>query len=171
MNNSSSRVQKGFTLIELTIVIIILGVLASLISGNFLSSLKKGRDARRKADLQEIQKALEMYYEDYKEYPKSLPFGNSFAKGGKTYMQKLPKDPIDPTCRYRYLTDIDAPNYYYLLSPIENTLDQSYGVSQTGYKDPSTGLKLKCGSCDCKFYLSSPNATPLAPYTTPNPTP
>ena len=43
--------KKGFTLIELLIVIMILGVLAALITGNFFTSLKKGRDAKRKADL------------------------------------------------------------------------------------------------------------------------
>ncbi|KKP49563.1 MAG: hypothetical protein UR42_C0033G0004 [Candidatus Roizmanbacteria bacterium GW2011_GWA2_33_33] len=39
--------RKGFTLIELLIVIIILGVMASLITGNFFTSLKKGRDTKR----------------------------------------------------------------------------------------------------------------------------
>ncbi|PIP15252.1 hypothetical protein COX47_00635, partial [Candidatus Roizmanbacteria bacterium CG23_combo_of_CG06-09_8_20_14_all_35_49] len=56
--------RKAFTLIELLLVIIILGVLATLIIGNFFTSLKKGRDARRKGDLEQIQRALEMYYED-----------------------------------------------------------------------------------------------------------
>ena len=53
--------KKGFTLIELLLVIIILGVLSALITGNFFTSLKKGRDAKRKADLEQTQRALEMY--------------------------------------------------------------------------------------------------------------
>jgi len=63
--------KKGFTLIELLLVIIILGFLTSLIAGNFFTSLKKGRDARRKGDLEQIQRALEMYYEDNRAYPNS----------------------------------------------------------------------------------------------------
>lgn len=153
---------RAFTLLELLIVIVILGVLASVISGNFLSSLKKGRDARRKADLQEVQKALEIYYENNGKYPTSLNFGSSLSDSSKTYMQKLPTDPKSPACEYKYITNTDNPTYYYLLSTIENNLDQSYGVSQTGYEDPSNpGSKLQCGSCDCKFYVSSPNASPL----------
>lgn len=155
------KAHKGFSLIELMIVIFILGILTSLIAGNFLTSLKKGRDARRKADLQEIQKALEMYYENNKKYPTDLSFGLPLSDGSKTYMQKIPKDPKSPTCEYKYVTDVTR-SYYYLLATIENTQDQSYGVSQTGYKDPNNpGSKLKCGNCDCKFYVSSPNSEVL----------
>ena len=154
--------NNAFSLIELLIVIILLGILASLVSGNFLSSLKKGRDARRKADLQEVQKALELYYENNKQYPSSLTFGGQLSDANKTYMQKLPTDPSS-NCAYSYITD-STNQTYYLLSTIENSLDKSYGVSQTGYLDPNDpNIKLQCGGCNCKFYVSSPNAPPLTP--------
>lgn len=93
--------QNAFTLIELMIVIAILGVLSVLIGGNFITSLKKGRDTQRKADLSNIQKALEMYYEDKKIFPTiTITFGSklcetaSCASGEKVYMQKVPNDPI-----------------------------------------------------------------------------
>ena len=76
--------RKAFTLIELLIVIIILGVLAALITGNFFTSLKKGRDAKRKADLEQVSRALEMYYEDKKAYPDSLTFGSSLPDPDST---------------------------------------------------------------------------------------
>ena len=154
--------KKGFTLLELLIVIVILGALASLITGNFISSLKKGRDARRKTDLTEIQKALEMYYESNGFYPSSLSFGGSLSDANRTYMQKVPTDPTS-NCSYLYRVDSSAQSFY-LLSTIENSQDQSDGVSQSGYEDPdSPGNSLQCGNCTCKFYLSSPNATPLTP--------
>ncbi len=92
--------KKGFTLIELLVVISILGILAALISGNFITSLKKGRDAKRKGDLEQITRALEMYYEDKKVYPTTLSFGVKFCENNpclvadKVYMQKVPNDPI-----------------------------------------------------------------------------
>ncbi|MGB9706948.1 MAG: type IV pilin protein, partial [Microgenomates group bacterium] len=59
----------GFTLIELLVAVAILGILATVGLGSFQSSQMKGRDARRKSDLSQIQKALEMYYNDKGAYP------------------------------------------------------------------------------------------------------
>lgn len=53
---------RGFTLIELLIVISILGILATLISVNFVNSLKRGRDTKRKGDLHSIQNMMEQCY-------------------------------------------------------------------------------------------------------------
>jgi type II secretion system protein G len=151
----------GFTLIELMIIIAILGVLAALISGNFITSLKKGRDARRKADLEQIQRALEIYYEDKKSYPTFNIFQSanySFCETKidtncgteKTYMQKIPTDPV-PGNNYVYVSSGQS---YQLYSCIENNLDQGPGVKQSGYAR-------SCGSCgSCKYAISSVNTTP-----------
>lgn len=151
------RSSFGFTLVELLITISIMGILAGLISGNFFTSLKKGRDARRKADLQNIQKALEAYYEDEKAYPTSIPSAsNPFCETGtcdageKIYMQQIPKDPAG--YQYYYTIGSDTSTYQ-LYSCIENDLDQGAGVNQAGYNN-------NCGSCPCKFGVSSSNATP-----------
>ena len=92
--------ERGFTLIELLIIIIILGFLTALISGNYITSLQKGRDAKRKNDLAQIQRALETYYEDNKAYPTGAPpFGSRFCStpsclaGDKTYMVRTPGRP------------------------------------------------------------------------------
>lgn len=54
--------KKGLTLIELLIVIALIGILALMISGNFLTSLKRGRDAKRKSDLKAAQSCMEQYF-------------------------------------------------------------------------------------------------------------
>lgn len=151
--------EHSFTLIEIILVIIISGLLATLISGNFINSLKKGRDAKRKADLNQIQKALEMYYEDNNIYP--LTSMISFGPGSKIchpngcntkiYMENVPNDPIT---NYTYVYQSTDGVSYKLYSCIENTQDQGPGVKQSGY-DPS------CGGCGkCKYGISSPNTTP-----------
>jgi len=146
--------KKSFTLLELLIAIVILGVLSALISGNFITSLKKGKDARRKADLEQIQRALEMYYEDKRIYPNSINFGGKLCEtqfcnsNEKVYMQKVPNDPNN-SYTYQYQSD---GNYYRLFSCIENNLDKGPGVKQDGYSDTN------CGNCGlCKYRISSPN--------------
>ncbi len=155
--------QKGFTLLELLIVIIILGVLATLISGNFLNSLKRGRDTRRKTDLQNIQKALDLYYEDKKTYPLTDDFSfgqplcetNPQASCGteKIYMQPLPNDTTEG-CSYSYISS-DGTSYV-MYSMIENDDDRGPGVIQSddgGYSGTSCG----CGVCE--YAVSSTNVS------------
>src|SRR3990167_8762783 len=56
--------RPGFTLIELLVIIAIIGILASFAIASFTSAQAKGRDSRRKADLDAMKKALELYKSD-----------------------------------------------------------------------------------------------------------
>lgn len=161
--------KYGFTLLELMIIIVILGVLAALISGNFITSLKKGRDARRKADLQQIQKALEMYYEDNKEYPEAggedgeldiTASGTLCHPEGcdtKTYMYKIPIE-SKTGCQYLYVHEDSDGEGYSLYSTIENNQDVGQGIKLDGSSQDPNGYSDKtCGTCKCIFKVSSPN--------------
>lgn len=151
----------GFTLIELLVVIMILGVMAALITGNFFTSLKKGRDAKRKADLEQVQRALEMYYEDKKAYPTTLTFGEKLCENNpcgasdKVYMQKVPNDPISGKS-YEYLS-ADGTDYK-LFACLENNLQMLPYIS--------SGYTISCGKCngtpgvDCIWGVSSSNISP-----------
>src|SRR3990172_9589302 len=65
-NNQQLTINKrrGFTLIELLVVIAIIGILASFAIASFTSAQAKGRDSRRKADLDAVKKALELNKSD-----------------------------------------------------------------------------------------------------------
>ena len=54
--------KKGFTLLELLVVIGIIAVLISMAAVSYSSAQKKARDARRRADISAIQKGMEQYY-------------------------------------------------------------------------------------------------------------
>jgi general secretion pathway protein G len=64
--------QKGFTLLELLIVIIIVFVLAIIIVPNLISGPARARDSQRKQDMRQIKTALENYYQTNGSYPASL---------------------------------------------------------------------------------------------------
>ena len=53
--------KKGFTLIELMVVIAIIGIVASVVTASLLTARKKGRDGRRVADMNQLKTALELY--------------------------------------------------------------------------------------------------------------
>ncbi len=167
--------SSSFTLIELIIVIVIFAILTALIVGNFITSLKKSRDTKRKGDLNQIQKAVEMYYEDNKRYPSALKTdGDKLCHPDgcdtKVYMYKVPVDPKTKE-EYYYLTDSQG-SYYKLYSYIENPLDQGEGVKQDGYPETT------CFTTQlCKYGVSSPNVsldespiTPTGDINTPTPT-
>ncbi len=99
--------NKGFTLIELLVVIAIIGLLAMIIMVSLNAARTKARDARRLADIHQLQTALEMYYGDNNQYPVSggaaspnSGWSNSNDSSWTTlqtalgsYMAKLPTDP------------------------------------------------------------------------------
>lgn len=61
--------KHGFTLIELMVVISIIGLMASVVLAAMSSARTKARDTQRIRDLQEISKAIELYYDKYGYYP------------------------------------------------------------------------------------------------------
>ena len=66
--------QKGFTLIELMVVISIIGTLSSTVLASTNTARMKARDLERISTLHQIQNALEMYYADHGAYPQGLGF-------------------------------------------------------------------------------------------------
>lgn len=66
---SLKRKQSGFTIVELLIVIVVIGILAAIVYITFTGVQKKGRDAERKTDIHDIYSQVEVYYAENTKYP------------------------------------------------------------------------------------------------------
>jgi len=125
--------KSGFTLIELLVVIAILGILSTVGLLSFRISQAKARDAQRKSDLEQVQRALEMYHNDYNDYPSAIGglimgilWGEEFKDAKDTvYMKELPQDPKGTDYCYEY--NIGPPVSYRLYAILENTQTLGYG--------------------------------------------
>lgn len=89
--------RSAFTLIELLVTISIIAVLVSLSLVAFNSSRAIARDGKRKADLEAIRSALEIYRSDTGEYPLQL------TTLQQDYIAIVPADPNAPARMYNYV--------------------------------------------------------------------
>ena len=105
------RPETGFTLIEVMVVIVILGVLAALIVPRVLGRPDEARIVAAKQDIASIMQALKLYKLDNRRYPsteqglKALVERPSIAPqpdNWKSYLEKLPNDPWGSP--YQYLS-------------------------------------------------------------------
>ena len=129
----TSRIKKGFTLVELLVVVSLIGVLATLVIANLNSARERARDANRKSDLRNIQTALRLYYNDNGRYPASASasivacpttcvWGSPWTNGSVTYMGTLPDDPLSTQdYQYTYIND----DSYTLEACLENESDDT----------------------------------------------
>ena len=81
--------KRGFTLLELMIVVAIIGILATLAQPMFKTAVLKSREAALKEDLFNIRNVLDQYFADQGKYPDSLQ--DLVTKG---YMRGIPVDPF-----------------------------------------------------------------------------
>jgi general secretion pathway protein G len=94
--------QAGFTLIELMVVLVIIGVLAALIVPNVLDRAEDARATAAKTDVNNLMQALKLYKLDNQRYPTSeqglqalvaRPSTPPVPPNWKPYVEKLPNDP------------------------------------------------------------------------------
>lgn len=87
--------NRGFTLIELLAVIAIIGILASVAIVSFTSAREKSRDGKRIAQVGQITKALELYYDSHQSYPSTTPSGYSGADAAIVLLSDMDLLPVN----------------------------------------------------------------------------
>ncbi len=86
--------SKGFTLIELMIVLSILGILITIAQPSLKQSIIRAREAVLKEDLFQMREAIDQYYADYGKYPTVLKDLINLQEKTKSYLRDIPKDPF-----------------------------------------------------------------------------
>ena len=81
--------ENGFTLVELMVVMLIIGVLAAIAIPNFVASIKNAKEAVLKEDLHVMRNAIDSYTMDKQKGPQSL---EDLVQSG--YLREIPKDPM-----------------------------------------------------------------------------
>ena len=98
----SDKYKRGFTLIELVIVVSVIAVLSGVSIFAMREARTSGRNAKRQADLAQIASGLELYKADCNFYPNALPAVNDPLSGDtdpctlpatNVYIQAMPSDP------------------------------------------------------------------------------
>jgi len=171
--------KRGFTLVELLVVMAIISILATVIIGGFRSSQMRGRDAQRKSDLKQIANALEIFFTDYGKYPPasgtqvaacsynpgtgaglaclwgSRTSTGTITDGKTTYMRTVPADPLTSQ-NYVYRVS-STQNMFQLFARLENSQDKN--CINGNCINPVTAT---CGGGNiCNFGVTSTNTSPI----------
>lgn len=168
---------KGFTLVELLVVMSILGVLATLIGGGFRTAQLRGRDAQRKSDLKEIANALAIFQSDHGTYPpgssgfiSGCPYdpltgagtacswgAGHFTDGSTTYFSRMPDDPVNSLDYVYRIVPGSSNQKFQVFARLENIRD----THCLGGDCENPPVTISCGSANCNYALTSPNSNPL----------
>ncbi len=93
---SLKQKQSGFTIVELLIVIVIIGILAGLVITTFVGIQARGRDSERQTDINAIQKQVEAYFAVNGVYPTAANLNSSTWRSGNK-VQLDPKALANPS--------------------------------------------------------------------------
>lgn len=131
---STSSTQRGFTLMELMVVIVILGILAALVVPNLMGNKERADQQKAVSDIVALENALDMYKLDNHRYPTTeqglealvskpeiSPVPTNYRQDG--YIKRLPADPWG--------------NDYMLLSPGDHGAVDLFSAGPDG--EPNTG--------------------------------
>lgn len=139
-----TKFNRGFTLIELLVTIAIIAVLSAVLIANMVGIRERASDTRTKNDLNQLKKALRLYYNDNQSYvtgysnftecSSALPGGGGVFKSssGTVYMKELPEK-----CFYKSGSDSEG---FVLRAPLKNAGDEDIAKSASSCGEtPATG--------------------------------
>jgi general secretion pathway protein G len=100
-SNRGSRVQRGFTFMELLIVMAIIGVMATVAIPSVIKYLQRAKEVTLMQDMYAMRRAIDSFWQDKERPPSNL---QEVVSAG--YLREIPKDPVCPECQWN---EIPAP--------------------------------------------------------------
>lgn len=170
------KIIKGFTLVEILVVIILIGVITVFSATEVPAQMQKSRDAVRKVHIDTVKKVIDEYYQDAGCYPQTIPTcKNSLILGDLVIKDNIPCDPKSKLS-YTYVPEIsDCPKWFQFYTNLEYTSDSIIDkvgcrngcgpVCQYNYGVASSNQKLN------PFCEQSSTPPPGPPGSEPSPSP
>jgi general secretion pathway protein G len=110
--------RRGFSLIEMLVVLVLLGILASLVTVNVRHYMVKGKISAARVDIASIEHALSAFYSENGKYPSNedglASLTNKKTTTGEPLLEKLPNDPWGHP--YQYLCPGRNNEHYEIMS-------------------------------------------------------
>jgi general secretion pathway protein G len=135
--------SRGFTLIEIMVVVVIIGLLAAFVAPNLIGNIDRAALTRAKADIRTIDNALNLYRLDNFRYPST--------EDGLEALVTNPGEAVAPNWREPYLRSLSTDpwnNQYQYISPGRNNTDYDiYSFGADG-QEGGTGLDADIGTWD-----------------------
>ena len=104
------RKERGFTFVELLVVVTIIALISGIAMVSFTTTNANARDSKRKGDLEQMRAALEICRAESGSYPPSI--GATISCAGQTYLDPVPEDPREGQAGYDYTyTYVSATEY------------------------------------------------------------
>ena len=130
--------RRGFTLIELIVVITIIGILAAIAVVQVRNAQRKAQETALMDDLHEMRKAIDNFYADKQRYPNDL---NELVPN---YLRKIPNDPITKHPDWETIQDQPNPEEAAdtSMGTSSNTEDQLHGPGIVDVKSKAVGKTL-----------------------------